>query len=100
MERIEFESFWLLGPYSADVFVEGQALKCLQTVREVVGADEVIEMCSKLVIVVIVIAFDRCLLDRPFMRSTWSLVHGWFGLPSNPDCKLQAGSGGCLSELC
>ena len=63
MERIERESFGLFCPELADVFVRREAIECLETLGEVVSADEVGEMTSKLIVGLIVEAFDRRLLD-------------------------------------
>ena len=48
MERIERESFGLFCPDLADVFVRREAFEGLETLGEVVGADEVGQMGTKL----------------------------------------------------
>ena len=49
----------------ADDLIGGKAFEGLQPSPEVVGADEVGEVISQLVVVVVVEAFDRRFLDRP-----------------------------------
>ena len=63
MERIERESFGLVCPGLADVFVGGEAVERLEALGEVAGADEVGEIASELVVRFVVEAFDRRLLD-------------------------------------
>src|SRR5436190_22163325 len=41
-----------------------EAFEGLQTACEIVGGDEVGEMTAQLVVIVVVIAFDGCVLDR------------------------------------
>src|SRR5271169_5547346 len=63
MDRIERESFGLFCPELANVFVGREAIERLKTLGEVVGADEVGEVASKLIVSLIVEAFDRRLLE-------------------------------------
>src|SRR6266481_6530262 len=63
MERIERESFGLFCPELANMLVRHEAFEGLQPLREVVGANEVGKMASKLIVGFIVEAFDRRLLD-------------------------------------
>ncbi len=60
MERIEGESFWLFRPDLADVHVTREGLEAF---GEVVGADEVCPMPTKLVMGFVVEAFDGRVLD-------------------------------------
>ena len=60
MDRIEFESVGLGCPSSADEFVWREGL---ETASEVVGSDEVCEMAPKLLVAVMVEAFDGSVLD-------------------------------------
>ena len=75
MDWVEFESFRLICPYFADVFVWGEALERLQTPGVIVPIDKVREMASEVVVAVVMIALDGCVLDRP--------VHA-FDLPVGP----------------
>jgi hypothetical protein len=54
-----------LEPCFADGLVWCEALQGLQTSTEVVGGNEVGEVLSELVVAVVVVAFDRRILDRP-----------------------------------
>ncbi len=65
MGRIQPESFWLICPAFADLFVGRQAFEGLETPGVIVGVDEVIEMGFELLMAVVVIAFDGGFLDRP-----------------------------------
>ena len=51
-------------PLFADELVGREPLQCLETAAEVVGMDEACEMISELIVVVVMEAFDRRLLDR------------------------------------
>ena len=64
MDRIYGEPFGFDCPLFADELVGCQAFEGLQSSSEVVGADEVGHVISELVVVVVVEAFDRRLLDR------------------------------------
>lgn len=64
MEWVEDESFGLGSPAFADELVWRQAFEGLQSSPEVVGADKVGEMPFELVVVVVVEAFNGCVLDR------------------------------------
>ena len=63
MGWIEFESFGFICPYFADIFIGCEALESLQTPCVIVGIYEVREMAAKLVVVVVVVAFDGGLFD-------------------------------------
>lgn len=63
MERIEAEPFWLRRPDFADVFVRCEASKCLQPAAEIVGVDKVVQVPAELIVVVVVEAFYRRVLD-------------------------------------
>lgn len=52
-------------PCFADGVVAREALEGLQASTEVVGGNEVGEVLPELVVAVVVIAFDRRVLDRP-----------------------------------
>ena len=63
MDRIDVESFWLGSPAFADELIGREALKGLQSATEVVGADEVGEVLTQLVVVVE--PFDGRIFDCP-----------------------------------
>ena len=65
MDRIYGEPFGLDCPLFAYELVGREAFEGLQSSAEVVRADEVGHVISELVVVVVVEAFDRRLLDRP-----------------------------------
>ena len=56
---------WFSEPRFADGFVWCEALQGLETSTEVVGGNEVGEVLPELVVAVVVVAFDRRVLDRP-----------------------------------
>ena len=71
------------------MFVGRQAVEGLESAREVVGghasegwrgAAKVGEVRAQLIVAVVMKAFDDGVLDVRFIRSTWPLVQGWFGL--------------------
>lgn len=64
MVRIQPESFGLVCPAFADVFVRGEAAQSLQATSVIVGADEIVEVGGKLGMAVVMVAFDGRLLDR------------------------------------
>ena len=57
------EAVWLPAPRLADGFVGREAFEGLEPSSEVVGADAVREVAAELVVVVVVVALDRGLLD-------------------------------------
>ena len=63
MYRVQFESLWLQCPDFTDVFIGREALQGLQALGEIVSYHDAPQMLAKLVVVFIVIAFDRCVLD-------------------------------------
>ena len=63
MERIELESFWLTCPLFADELVGRETLEGLEAPAEIVGVDEVGEMASQLIMIVIVISLDSRILN-------------------------------------
>ena len=63
MERIKDELVWLGLPSLADEFVGGETFQGLQSAAEVVGCDEVVEMLTQLLVIVVVIALDGRFLD-------------------------------------
>ena len=75
MGWIEYESFWLFCPHFANVFIRRKATQCFQSPGIVVSIDEVCEMNSELIMIVVVEAFDGGILDRP--------VHAFY-LPIGP----------------
>ena len=58
MDRVYGEPFGFDCPLFADELVGRQAFECLQPSPEIIGADEVGEVTSQLIVVVIVEAFD------------------------------------------
>ena len=79
-ERIELESLGLFCSELADVLVGREAFEGLEAPGEVVGADEVGEMGSELVVGLVVEVFDNCLLDRAVHALDLSVGSGMFGL--------------------
>ena len=63
LERIEDEPIRFGGPAFADELVGREALEGLQATAKVVGRDELSEVASKLIVVVVVEALDSRLLD-------------------------------------
>jgi hypothetical protein len=59
------EPFWLKCPDFADVLIGCQAFEGFEAAGVIVGVDEVAEMAAQLVVIVVVIAFDSRLFDRP-----------------------------------
>jgi len=73
MDRLKGEPFWFDCPLFADELVGREAIEGLQPSPEAVGADEVGEVISQRLVVVVVKAFDGCVLDRavhPFKLRT------------------------------
>ena len=64
MYRIEPESFGLLCPGFADIFIWREPVQGFKSLGEVVGHDEASQVLAKLVMAFIVIAFDCRVLDR------------------------------------
>ncbi len=63
LERVEFESFRLGSPAFTDELVGREAFERLEPSAEIVGVNEVCEMPSQLVVIVVVIALDRGVFD-------------------------------------
>ena len=93
MDGVECESFWLLGPGFANVLVGSvpvgcEALERLEALGKVVGTQEELQVLSQPIMAVIEVAPRGDFLDTVasltvrFIRSTWPLVQGWFGLVS------------------
>ena len=64
MDRVEIESVGFICPAFTDEFVWRQSLERLQSPPVIVGIDEVIKVLFQLVMIVVMIPFDRCFLDR------------------------------------
>jgi hypothetical protein len=64
MGRIKREIFGLDGPSLADELMGCEAFECLQPAAEIVGGDEVCEVALELIVAVVVVALDRCFLER------------------------------------
>ena len=64
VDRVKNESFRLGCPDFADVFVGREAVQGLQSACEVVGREEVGEVCLQLVVAVVVEPFHSRVLDR------------------------------------
>jgi len=62
--RIEPESFGLLCPDFADIFIWREPVQGFKSLGEVVGHDEAFQVLAKLVMAFIVIALDRRVLNR------------------------------------
>ncbi len=80
MERIEGEAIRLFCPELADVSVWREAFEGPEASGEVVGRDEVGEMASKLIVVFIMEAFDRRILDRSVQALDLTVGPGMLGL--------------------
>jgi hypothetical protein len=80
MERVERESFGLFCPELADVFVGREAFEGLETLSEVVGADEVGEMASEFIVCLIVEALDGCLFEGAVHALDLAIGPRMFGL--------------------
>ena len=65
MDWIESESFGVVCPDFADVFVGCETFEGLKTPAVIVGVDEVGEVALELPVVVVVIALDSRFFDRP-----------------------------------
>ena len=64
MDRVEIESIGFICPAFTDEFIWREPFERLQSVPVIVGIDEVIKVLFQLVMIVVVIPFDRCFLDR------------------------------------
>ena len=76
MDRIEIESIGFLCPAFADELVWRQSLECLQSPPVIVGVDEVVKVSFQLLMIGVMIPFDRCVLDRAvhaFDLANWSM---------------------------
>jgi hypothetical protein len=65
MVRVNYKPFRLICPDFADILVGFEAAQGLEASTKVVCANEVVEVGRQLGMAVIMIAFYRCLLDRP-----------------------------------
>ena len=65
MDWIESESFRVVCPDFADVFVGCETFEGLKTPGVIVGVDEVGEMTLEQPVAVTMIALDGCFFDRP-----------------------------------
>ncbi len=65
MHWIDFESLRLPCPDFTDIFVWSEPLEGFEPLGEVVGQQEGVQVLLELVMAFIMIAFDRCVLDRP-----------------------------------
>jgi hypothetical protein len=63
MERVQFESIWVICPDFADVLVRGQAFQGLEPSSVIVDIDEVGEVRFELLVPVVMIAFNGGFLD-------------------------------------
>ena len=63
LDRIEDEAAWLLCPGVADVLVGLEAFQDLETASEVVDRNEIGQLRSELVVILVGIAIDRRFLD-------------------------------------
>ena len=64
MDRVEIESIGSVYPAFTDEFIWREPFERLQSAPVIVGIDEVIKVLFQLVMIVVVIPFDRCFLDR------------------------------------
>ena len=70
LDRIEDEAAWLLCPGVADVLVGLEAFQDLETASEVVDRNEIGQVRSELLVILVGIAIDRRFLDGAVHRST------------------------------
>lgn len=63
MGWIEFESFRVCCPDFTDVFVRRETAERLQATCKVICGEKVAEMCTQLIVAVVVESFDRGVLD-------------------------------------
>src|SRR5271170_202482 len=80
MDRIENKSIGFLLPAFADELVGCEATESLQTFGEVVSGDEVGEVCSELLMVVVVIALNGGLFDGAVHALHLTVGPGMIGL--------------------
>lgn len=73
MGWIYSEPFWLFCPDFADVLIECQAFEGFEAAGVIVGIHEIAEVAAQLVVVVIIIALDSRVLDRPVHALTLSI---------------------------
>lgn len=64
LERVDGKSFWLLCPYSPNVFVRRETLQGLEPSGEVVGHQEAVRMRFELGVRGVVVPVDGCFLQR------------------------------------
>lgn len=64
MDRVEIESIRFICPEFTDEFIWREPFERLQSAPVVVGIDEVIKVLFQLVIIAVMVPFDRCFLDR------------------------------------
>jgi len=64
MDRVDCESIGFICPALTDKLVWRQPLQCLQSAGVIVGINEVIELLLQLIMIVVMIPFDRSFLDR------------------------------------
>ena len=91
MDWVERKSIWSLRPKFAEVFVGRESLEGLESSDEVVGSEEVGQVCFELVVGVVKVALDDDAFDRA--------VHA-FDLSIRPGMVWSAGvrfngRGGC-----
>ena len=80
MDWIEGEPLRFDCPLFADELVGRQTFECLQPSPEIVGSDEVSEVISQLIVVVVMEAFDSGVLDCPVHPLDLAIRPGVFDL--------------------
>lgn len=80
MGRIKREFFGLDGPSFADELMGCEAFERLQPAAEIVGGDEVCEVPLELIVAVVVVASDRCFLERAVHPLDLAIGPRCFGL--------------------
>ena len=63
MGWVHDEAYWLLCPDFAEIFIRCQSVESLQSACKVVSLYEVVQVALKLLVAVVVIAFDGGFLD-------------------------------------
>jgi len=92
MGWIESESFGLFCPLFANEFVGRETFEGLEATAEIVGGDEVSQVLTKLIMALVVTAFDGCILDRPVHSLDLAIGPGMFRL-GGPVFDIVLGAG-------
>ena len=80
MDRVEGKSICGLRPELAEVFIRREVFEGLESSGEVVGSEEVSQVCSELFLGVVEVAFDGGVLDGPVHALYLPVDPGMVGL--------------------